>query len=228
MTRLSAALLLPGVLIWSLATGQGSPYTSSGSFQDSLSLSLWLAGSGGRNAAAAANEPEPVERKYDFEYQYPYYSLRLKDWPAGESLQLLFRKFPRHGYLYVLTEDGSNNFKVLPPYEIDSSQHKPLVMPDPQKALVLGKLHTIRICILYSTDQIPDFEKLVNVITMTYGNFLFRINGRLAGQLLLPSLGWHLLNKEPGFAMDRKSFPLPQKFILPILIQVKSDDSENQ
>lgn len=156
---------------------------------------------------------------YDFEFQYPYYRLTLNKFKVGDQIQFRFSQLPQKGFLYAFSVDGTNNIKPLPSIKIDSRQKTPLMYPDSSKALTFETTGMERICLWYSTDSLPNVHKLIKGIELTYGNFIFRANGQLGTDLLLPSMGWHLYSSKLGFVIDPQLFPLASKFILAVIIE---------
>jgi len=168
-----------------------------------------------------AEEVNDIQLTYDFVYQYPYYKVIPKkwQWQVGDQIQFRFNKLPPNGYIYVFSIDGANNATILPLIKIDSSLKLPLIYPDSTKAMTFDKIGIERICLWYSKDSISNVNKKIEGIELTYGSFVFRANGQIAGKLLLPSMGWHFFDANIGFITDATLYRIPDGFILPTIIE---------
>ena len=156
---------------------------------------------------------------YDYKYQYPYYLVESKKWQVGDHLQFHFTNLPSRGYVYVFRVDGENTVKMLPMIRIDNAAKQNFIYPDALKALRLEATGKERICLWYSTDPIAAAEKIIGGIELTMGSFVYRNNGQLGKNLLLPGFGWHLEDAKFGFVTTPRFFPLPDSFILPVIIE---------
>jgi hypothetical protein len=170
------------------------------------------------NTHIAYTEVHP-KLMYDFGFQYPYYQTDGKKWKMGDQMQFNFSQLPSKGFLYIFSVDGTNTPEILPVINLDSTLKLPLVYPDKAKALTFKVSGTERICIWYATKPIPNVEKLIMGIELTMGSFVNRNNGQLGNKLVLPSSGWHLIDKQYGFTTNASNFQFTDNNVLPLIIE---------
>lgn len=157
---------------------------------------------------------------YDFTWQYPYYRLKDKKWETGTELQLEFSRLPASGYLYIFTLDADNTPVARPPIHIADMHTLPLLYPEPLKGIVLNTAGKQYIGLWYSKDSLSNVGKLMMGIEFTTGPIVKRNNRQLGKLLLLPDYGWHFYTNKFGFMLDPALHELPEKFVLPVIIEI--------
>jgi hypothetical protein len=149
---------------------------------------------------------------YDFSSQYPYYTnqnkLKLK---KCRQVGLSFNKLPNAGFIYIFCADERENFTMLNEIDLsnlalsnthgDSSYNQKIIINSLDSNLLFNfkTKGEKKICIIYSTEFIPNYRSLILGLEMTNGNFLKRLLVQLGKSLLLPNSEWSLLSSSFGF-----------------------------
>ena len=175
---------------------------------------------------------EPIFETVGVEKVGNHYEVLKKDWHVGDQFQLALTSNVAGAHIYILTVNPLNEVSIIfPRNEEYGRQYRGkfesalmmldgarILLPNPNKTMIIKQAGKDRICILFSTHKIRGIPKLCELVQGWKGDFDTHFQ-KLLNTMMVPNADTNFSQNQVAFSVSTRSLGS----IVPMIIEFKSE-----